>query len=75
MHRRLEERYSIMESRLFQLENKNESMDCDIENVPLDKPLVEKLEADEVRQPLTKHTMRIDFGKTVTITRTRVEQI
>lgn len=55
-----------MESRLFQLENKNSQIDFDSENVPFDKSMVaEKLDAGASRTE-PKKTVRIDFGKTVT---------
>lgn len=67
--RKLEEKCSFMESRLFQLENKNESIDCDIENMPIDKTIVmtDKSKAvDVISKPsLPKQSVRIDFSKTV----------
>lgn len=58
-----------MESRLFQLENKNESMDCDIETNTIDKTIMmadKSKAADVISKPsLPKQSVRIDFGKTV----------
>lgn len=68
-HRKLEEKCSLLESRIFQLENRNDSIDCDIENMTYNKPIAvpDKSNAEDKnsKSSLPKQSVRIDFEKTV----------